>query len=293
MKDTNDFATRLPLSRRAATRSATAEDVRELRDACGWTPEQMAKELGVLPAEVVAWEAGTVAPSEGSLLWLRWHAAAVASDRALHAAGATPCAWIVANRERLALRAATSAGEAWYARRELCAHREGCAECRRVEEVAGSPSTVPDLLPMSGVLGLRERMDHAFEPPSWWLRLAFRAVGLAVLLLGFLCILGIWDFIEEPSAGLDLSLEMFPALYVICATLGLVHEGVRRWDDEHPALTAHARVAAVAAPGTLLACAYSPVATFAEVWWFIPVATLSLGWLFARQSQRAPADPTP
>lgn len=286
MSDTHDT---LPISTAAVrpSRGAPPAAIRELREACGWTPEQMAQALGVMPVEVAAWEAGTVEPPGGTLRWMRWHARNAELDRSLRDAGAAPCAWIVENRERLALKAGSSSYDAWFVRRELRAHRTGCAECRQVQALTGHPPVVPDLPSPPGLGALRARMDFAIEPPPWWQRLLFRGVRMSVVLLGILVLSGIWEFAEKPSAGFEVPLGLFLPLFVIFAVLGLVNDWVIEWDDEFPVLAAHTRVAAAATPVVLLATAYSESATLAETWWLIPAATLALGWMLARQAEEA------
>jgi transcriptional regulator with XRE-family HTH domain len=81
---------------RLAPDTASAEQVRAVREARGWTVEQLADEVHASPLEVSAWEAGAVrVPPEQTerIRWFldmdEWSAAVARARRSVHGRGIT------------------------------------------------------------------------------------------------------------------------------------------------------------------------------------------------------------
>ncbi|HEX6040724.1 helix-turn-helix transcriptional regulator [Longimicrobium sp.] len=260
----------------ARSRSA-ADAVRAAREACGWTREQAAEALGVLPVEVAAWEAGTLRPADRHRRWMRWHVETTAADRALVQAGAAPCTWIVGHRERLALRADRSASEADAVRDELRTHRASCAECERVRALTGAMPAVATLPARAGVRGLL-RPRGRIEPRSRrFRRFAWIASAAGVLAA----------FTALEALGVDR--DAWKPIAAVVVVLG----GIRaaRWlDREHGHFAGSLRAAIV------IAALVAGAAALAKGWgllalsWIIPLYFLATGWL-ARRAPRPDDDP--
>lgn len=253
-------------------RSAVADEVRDARAACGWTPEEMADALAVLPVEVAAWEAGTLAPADGHLRWVRWHAANAALDGAIRDAGLAPCGWIVAHRERLARRADRSAAHAWHAREEMRRHHEGCAACADVRARTGALPAVPGLPAPAGLRGWMW-MDRGMEPSSRRQRRVRRMLALA----GLVALAVLLDSARSTDAWRWVAV----VVVAVGATLAA------RWlDRRHPRFAGALRVAVV------IACLVIGAAALTEGWgllatsWLIPVYFLASGWLAGRDLPR-------
>lgn len=110
----------------ARSRSA-ADAVRGAREACGWTREQAAEALGVLPVEVAAWESGAIVPSQDQVERVRWCVDVARYDAAV--AASPPCGWMTRRAARFEeLRRMESRQRKWVAR-VIEIHRASCPVC--------------------------------------------------------------------------------------------------------------------------------------------------------------------
>jgi DNA-binding XRE family transcriptional regulator len=127
---------------------ASAEQVRAVREARGWTVEQMADAVGASPLEVSAWEAGVVAAPPLQAAWVQWM---LATDRWYAVTGipSAPCVWVRAHAPHLydAMKADLG-GVTWYWNSpEVQAHFAGCRTCEgrwRALERLGPQPPEPD-----------------------------------------------------------------------------------------------------------------------------------------------------
>lgn len=103
------------------------EEIQAAREALGWSQEQLAEAVGVLAAEVAAWESGAIAVSPYQRDLVRWHleSAARGEQRPQR------CAWWQAQEPRWTQLEGIGPHFARRARVEQQAHQRECPECER------------------------------------------------------------------------------------------------------------------------------------------------------------------
>jgi transcriptional regulator with XRE-family HTH domain len=147
-------------------RPAVAPDeVRAIRQEAGWTQAQVAEELGVLPLEVSAWEAGAVPVDPYQAALIRWQI-----EQAQYAArlARSDCDWTQANQARLERMREQGLFAGQRAKREVAEHARECAECMRAEmllkEMPAAPEPPVRPGPRGWVDSVRRRIDRL---PAW------------------------------------------------------------------------------------------------------------------------------
>jgi DNA-binding XRE family transcriptional regulator len=250
----------VPLAGRAAPAPAADPDaVRAAREEAGWTREQLADALGVLPAEVAAWEAGTVRVFPYQLELARWHIRQ-AAYKAGQAERDAACPWLVERRERFA--ALTDAGPdpAGWVERAIAAHRRDCPACRQALARAGDPA--PPLSPWPP--GVRSRLLQARTrlPPA--LQLPVHSLGKGLL---FGTLMAAAGSVSLVGGDWWASPEGF-----LCGTLGVAwfvftREALRPLADRDPRKAGQIQAAALTVPGLI-------------AWGTIGSADLASPWLW-------------
>ena len=226
---------------------APPHTVREAREALGWTQERLAEEIGVLPAEVAAWESGAIALTPYRAAEVRWRMERAAYEAALPR---SDCYWTRANAERLERLAAAAPHLARRARREREAHARECTDCLRVKALLrdAPPPPEPPLRP--GPAGWMEAWRRYVGSLPVWLRVPVRAADmllrLAVLFaaLPLLRRVGLFEHF-------DLS---FPELVMLGAGFAWFFKAGELVDplgDRHPFLAGLLHVLAVVVPALL------------------------------------------
>lgn len=215
-----------------------AEEVRSVRESFGWTREQMADEMAVLPLEVAAWEAGTLAPTREQAAVLRWRVEMQAHGRRAEAAGLEPCPWFEANGERLGLALGnpdTFAGAQW----EIRMHERKCSPCLRREAwLRDNPAPLLEG-PATSLLG-----RIILAPGLLWE--AARYLSLALVAGVVTAVPAFYGF--RDGEGFHPSATLFFVLFIAMAALKAVAGPTRALMDERPFLGAHLRALGVVLP---------------------------------------------
>jgi transcriptional regulator with XRE-family HTH domain len=205
-----------------------ADEVRAARASLGWTLEEAADEMGVLPLEVAAWEAGTIRPTREQAAMLRWRAEVKAvEDRAL-GAGSITCGWVPSNAERPDRLMPGGRGDpeavVQDARTRLWEYRTHayqCPECQQLEAWR------------------RQHPFPSYPGESRWMETTLVWVVLVL---------------APPSIAVVFSPDDFPALepclalFVCLGILSQVVEPTRLMAEERPVAAACLRAAAVVLP---------------------------------------------
>jgi DNA-binding transcriptional regulator YdaS (Cro superfamily) len=160
-------------------RPAVAPDeVRAIRQEAGWTQAQVAEELGVLPLEVSAWEAGAVPVDPYQAALIRWQI-----EQAQYAARLPrpDCDWTRANQARLERMDEQGLFAGQRAKREVAEHTRKCAECMRVEMLLKEMPAAPEPPVKPGPRGWMDSVRRRIDRLPAWLRLP---LVTAELLLG-------------------------------------------------------------------------------------------------------------
>lgn len=236
--------------------AAAPEAIRAAREAAGWTQEQLADAMGVLPVEVAAWEAGTVRISPYRAEVVRWCIQNAEYARGL-AERDEACAWLMERRARAEALSQAGPGQAGWVERTLAAHRRDCPVCREAHALAGEPMA-PELPRAPGV---RAWLLHAGSglPPT--LRLPFQSLKLglfaggtlffwAALARGFDSLFGGPGFMADVF-GWQSSLEGFLSITLATAWLAFLYGALRPLGDRDPRLAGQVYAASVTVPGVL------------------------------------------
>lgn len=274
----------LDLIRRSReTEAAPPEAVRAAREAFGWTHEQVADAMGVLPAEVAAWESGaiTVAPYDAAMM--RWHMELAAYDAALPR---SQCCWIRANKERLERMARTGPRSAVGAIEEMVAHVRECAECTRAKALLRDvpPAPEPPLKP--GFRGWRDAWYRRVDRLPAWLRVPLRTaeslLWLGVVYLG----IELLDFVAEPSEGFHLSLAVFLGWFAGITWFMFLSNLLQPVSDRHPYVGGQLVGAGVAIPANLVLGLFGITNPAHAGSWALPlIIGAAAGWILGQSEQ--------
>jgi transcriptional regulator with XRE-family HTH domain len=228
--------------------SAPPDAVREAREALGWTQERLAEEVGVLPAEVAAWESGAIALTPYRAAEVRWRMDRAAYEAALPRSG---CYWTRANAERLERMKAAAPRLAVRADREREAHARECAECLRVKALLrdAPPPPEPPLRPgPAGWMDAWHRtVDHLPAGLRMPARLAEALFRLGVYYVGLQLV---FDLVG--ADGFDLSFRDLVLLVGAFFWFMAVGQWLEPLEDRNPYLSSTLQAAAVAVPANLV-----------------------------------------
>lgn len=227
-------------------------ELRSVRDAAGWTREQMADALGVMPLEVEAWESGAVAIPLKRAHALGLEANRLERDRRLAQAGAPRCDWMEANRPRLiGLRLAGGVEKAG-AEREERIHRRDCPACLRAAAMLReNPAVEPPRLP--GFRGWYEAWQRWLGRRPWAVRIPLKFAERAISLAGVLAAIGLALVFLGVEKDVLAPMGWFLPLLAGGAGFTLVEPALERMWDDHPVPTWVAMCTAVGLPMALVA----------------------------------------
>jgi hypothetical protein len=268
--------------------TVSAEQVRAVREAQGWTVEQMADVVHASPLEVSTWEAGAVRVPPEQTERIRWYIDMDEWNAAVARVRGEPCAWVRQHVPHLyEIMFIDVAGITWYSQSaEIRVHLARCATCqatwRQAERLGGRPRE-PDDAPDTWRTRYR-RWAKRF--PRWLgtpLCLLGELSGLAVVTVAVLTI-------PDPDSGLPAHVYgLGMGTGIGWLAFGAAGAGLRGLSRRHPRL------------GGVLAGIAGSLAGF--VWWsFVDAAAnvrdprlwaasaavgVALGLIHARMAQDA------
>ncbi|HEU4882740.1 MAG TPA: hypothetical protein VFT45_10855 [Longimicrobium sp.] len=150
----------------------TAAELAATRERLGWDTEQMSREIGILPAEMEALEAGSLSVPAETAEIVRMLAALDERQAILRASGLPECARLDELEAGFAAVAAAGGEAREYALQTLVAHEAGCPVCQgRVAYLNEHAPPMPDLhLPLwmrafGGLARLGDRLPAPLRPP--------------------------------------------------------------------------------------------------------------------------------
>ena len=156
-----------------------SRDVQTTRQFLGLTPEQLASELDVTPAVIIAWERGETSPSKHHLRLLEWHRAVRERQQLMHTKGLAQCS--TARQLLEDLMKAPRAGT--REQRALDEHEATCPTCIATAAYEKTLPPLPDypLGPLNRAFtALPERIGRL---PPWARPAAWGAVFIGALVL--------------------------------------------------------------------------------------------------------------
>lgn len=247
------------------------------REACGWTQEQMADALGVLPAEVAVWESGAVAIPAEMQGWMRYEAKHALHLRRLREAGAPECRWLDDNRAGQAAIGAEGGMAAWN--RAWVRHQRACPECRRAKEVVRTLPPPPDP-PLPWPQAVFRRVRRL----PWPLRVPTVTALGAGISATVLLPASVYSLVKDPSGGF-----LFPLTAFLAGTVGITawtvaNDRLGSRNHTHPVAATYLQTAAVAAAVNAVLLARFPAVSVAEPggWWLYAGTVLGIGWILSR-----------
>lgn len=268
----------LDLIRRSREREpASPEAIRAAREAFGWTQEQVADEMGVLPAEVAAWESGAIAVAPFDAAMMRWRMELAVYEAALPR---SECYWMRANEERLARMEEVGLHSARRAARERAAHVRECTECMRVQAALRDAAPRPERPLQPGLDRWLDAYIRRVERLPAWLRLFLRAA--AVLLLGGVMYLGVklLLLLDDPSDGLDASLQEFMLVSAGFAWFVYLSDRLASLSDRRPYLAWQLIAAGVVIPGNVVLGLLGHTNPGDAGSWVLPlIISVAAGWV--------------
>ncbi|HEU0302709.1 MAG TPA: helix-turn-helix transcriptional regulator [Longimicrobium sp.] len=231
----------IALRPRTAARTADPASIRSAREAAGWTQDELADLLGVLPVEITAWEAGSIAlsPYEGELI--RWKIANALYEERLPRHPPEECAWLSGRRpqlDRLKERRPWRAG--WVAR-TIAAHQRECPVCQRAQALAGGlpPRPLPPVAP--GLLSWVSRLPTG-------LRVPVKAAGIGVAVGISVALMSVPDWLGGAPFDPDT-----PLLWgAVVASLAFTYRLLRPLGDRKPLLAGQLQAAVLVVPAMLI-----------------------------------------
>lgn len=160
----------------------TAAEMRAAQQNIGLSDEAVAAELGLTPAVVAAWRAGSTAIPERHAAQLRWRAAIAERHAATEASGLPACAWVQAWENR----PVPDEPEAMRRHFEgLTAHGESCPTCTAraeyVEKRFGPLPPPPSPGGLVRAIGLLERVPAWARPAAIGAAILGAIVGLRIV----------------------------------------------------------------------------------------------------------------
>jgi DNA-binding XRE family transcriptional regulator len=268
---------------------AGPDEIRAAREANGWSVEQMADAMWVSPLEVVAWEAGSFAPSRQESGWIRWHARMAERDRAYGPGGIQPCAWTASQPARHDHRGAHPSDLDW---KYLAVHASRCDACRRAAELDAALPPIPSPFEDPATL-LWRRIDAL----PWTYTLAVHS-GVAAAIAGALVVLtDAFVWLQDPAEGFSLSATPFLVLMAGAEAFLLLDRPLRDAASRHPHLVGYLRTAAVLCTMLTAWLALEGAELFADAWvWIVTgIVTLLLGWAVGemQEDRNPPRVPSP
>ena len=226
-----------PITRsRKGDRFTDPAEITRAREAAGMTQEQLAEEIGVLPAEIAAWESGAIAASMNEGVWIRWRIELAEHQARLAEVAAPRCIWMLSQEKRFAQLEQQSVRRAAWVARTTAAHQRGCPVCREAQAL--TRHLPPPEVPRSGrsPAWLASLWRRVAKLPAW-LRIPVKsaAAGLAAG-SAWLMINTLSRWIENPGAGLDPSPAVFGWTTLGVGWLMLTHRLLRPLGDRMPYL---------------------------------------------------------
>lgn len=263
------------------------DEIRAARQAAGWTHEQVADAMGVLPLEVSAWESGAVTPDRRQVDELRYRLALAEYEAGLPR---SDCYWTRANQARLEQKRQTSPRAA---EREVLAHARECAECMRVQMLlrdlpaAPEPPVEPGWRGWLGSLNRRiARLPLLLRAPLW------AAQVTAFIALGFLGVHLVNWIQGEP--GPDVSSTLFLVLFAGLTWAITMGTWLQPVSDERPRLAGHLFAAGLVLPAVgFFGARGTWDLSSPGLWIFAALVSVLLGWVTGRIWEIDPAGPTP
>jgi transcriptional regulator with XRE-family HTH domain len=194
--------------------TVSAEQVGAVREARGWTAEQLADAVHASPLEVSAWEAGAVRVPPEQAERLRWLLEVDAWAAEVARVRGEPCEWVREHAPNLYDTMFADVAGTWYAQSAAVReHVAGCATCRaayvHAERIGARP---PD--PAEAPEGWRTRYNR-------WTKRFPRWVGRPLRLLGELPGLALVVVAVLTMPGKDAGL----AAHIVGAALGVLVGG--------------------------------------------------------------------
>ena len=262
---------------------ASPEAIRAVREAFGWSQEQVADTMGVLPAEVAAWESGAIAVAPYDAAMMRWRMEFAAYDAALPR---SQCYWMTANEERMARMVEAGPYSGRQALREQAAHARECTECLRVQALLrdAPPAPEPPLRP--GFRGWRDAWYRWVDRLPVWLRVP---LGTVESLLWFgVVYLGIelLAFAREPSEGFHPSLTVLLGWFAGITWFAFLSDRLQPVSDRHPLVGGQLLGAGIAIPANLILGLFGITNPAHAGSWVLPLLFGAvLGWIVGRGEQ--------
>jgi transcriptional regulator with XRE-family HTH domain len=264
---------------------APHDAVRQAREALGWTQERLADELGVLPAEVAAWESGAIALTPYRAAETVWRMELAAHEAALPR---SDCYWTRANAERLARLQEMGPYSARQAERERVAHARDCAECLRVQALLRDAPPAPQPPVKPGPRGWREAWRRRVDGMPAWLRLPIRAAESLLWVGGLYLLVHLLAFADDPEQGFRPSLTVFLGLFAGVTWFGFLGRRLQPALDRNPLLGGQLFGAGMAIPANLVLALYGITDPgSAGSWMLLLVMGVVLGWWVGREEQVA------
>lgn len=143
------------------SRSADPHGIARAREAAGWSREELADVLGVLPVEVAVWETDALALPPYEREHFRWRIQDAHYERQL--AERSGCDWLRQHRLRLDEFTRRDERTAGWAARRIATHRAECEPCRAAIRELG-PAPVEPVPP--GRVGWMARLPPRLQLPA-------------------------------------------------------------------------------------------------------------------------------
>ncbi|HEU0302707.1 MAG TPA: helix-turn-helix transcriptional regulator [Longimicrobium sp.] len=264
--------------------AAAPEALRAMREAAGWTQEQAAEAMGVLPAEVAAWEAGAVTDRHQAAL-MRWR-----MEQALYEARLprSNCYWTRANAARLEQMRQAEPSSAARAERLMKAHTRECAACTRVELLRRDLPAPPQPPVQPGPRGWPAAVRRSIDGLPVWLREPVRAVEVGLWVGGGYLFLEVRNRLERDEN--PMSPMGFALVWASLAWLVFLFRRVAPLFERRPHLAGQVLAAGVALPATLLlGLLGSADPSTASTWGLAVLASVCTGGLLGALADAAQA----
>lgn len=278
----------LSLIRRSHPEKAEPGAMRAAREAFGWSQERLAEEMGVLPAEITAWESGAIALDPHRAEVMRWR---MEHAEYLARLPRSECYWTRANEDRLERMKQVGARSRLRAAVEIEAHARECTECMRVQALLTEVPPRPEEPVPPGFFGWREvARRRTAATPAWLrgpLRLAADLLSSALLYVG---VMGVF-FALDPDDGLDLSAETFALLFAGVRWLTFIMRRLERLALRHPYAAGLATAAALAIPANLALAVFGHTDLSSEsTWTLFAIGAVVGGWLLGVAAEHADSE---
>ena len=167
----------------------TAADLTAAREALGLSRDALAAELGLTPAVIDAWEAGTLAVPKDEARQLRYRVAVQERDRLVAAAGLPECATadaILARAQAFYASGGKDLKSANAILREMETHRRDCPTCETRRAFVATLPPLPEmpLAQLGGGAGIMLRLSETIgRLPAWARPAAWGAIIIGAMVL--------------------------------------------------------------------------------------------------------------